>query len=176
VREHDRERLEYLAAYVLRPPLALDRLKLLGPATVCIELRRPWADRTTHVSMTASTFLSRLASLVPRPRANTLIYSGVLAGNATGRKKVVPTTANPKRVIDSSFAALMRHSFGIDLLSCRKCRGRMRFVAVILKRSAHPPAPPHVERPAPPRAGPRSARVPGRARLPLIAAPAEHAA
>ena len=135
MREHDRERLEYLAAYVLRPPLALDRLKLLGPATVCIELRRPWADRTTHVSMTASTFLSRLASLVPRPRANNLIYSGVLAGNATGRKKVVPTTANPKRVIDSSFAALMRHSFGIDLLSCRKCRGRMRFVAVILERS-----------------------------------------
>jgi hypothetical protein len=135
VHEHDRERPEYLAAYVLRPPIALDRVKLLGPSTVCIELRRPWRDRTTHVSMTASTFLSRLASLVPRPRANTVVYSGVLAGNATGRKKVAPKTAKTKRVLDSSWAALMRHSYGIDVLSCRKCNGRMRFVAVILKRS-----------------------------------------
>ena len=31
VHEHERERLEHLCRYVLRPPLALDRLKLLGP-------------------------------------------------------------------------------------------------------------------------------------------------
>ena len=60
VHEHERDRLENLCRYVLRPPLALDRLKLLADDLVCIELKQPWRDGTTHVSMSPS--VSSLAS------------------------------------------------------------------------------------------------------------------
>lgn len=132
VHEHERDRLEYLCRYVLRPPLALDRLKLLSDGLVCIELKHPWRDGTTHVSMSTSTFLARLASLVPRPRANTTLYFGVLAPHSRDRASITPTrTTKTSRVEDSSWAALMRHSFGLDVLSCPKCKGRLRFVAIV---------------------------------------------
>ena len=117
MREHDHERLEYLCRYVLRPPLAQDRVKLLGPSTVCLELRRPWADRTTHVSMPASTFLARLASLIPRPRANTTLTSGVLAGHARGRHTLVPKGPPRPRRLDASWAASMKHSLWVSTFS-----------------------------------------------------------
>src|SRR5690606_2790539 len=132
VHEHERDRLEYLCRYVLRPPLALDRLKLLSDGLVCIELKHPWRDGTTHVSMSTSTFLARLASLVPRPRANTTLYFGVLAPHSRDRASITPKpTTKTSRVEDSSWAALMKHSFGLDVLSCPKCKGRLRFVAIV---------------------------------------------
>lgn len=132
VHEHQRERLEYLCRYVLRPPLALERLKLLGKDLVAIELKRRWRDGTTHVTMSVKTFLARLASLVPRPRANTTIYAGVLAANAKDRASITPKSkAKRPRRVDASWAALMKYSFGVDVLSCRRCKGRLRFVAVV---------------------------------------------
>jgi hypothetical protein len=131
VKEHERDRLEHLARYVLRPPLALDRLKRLGPDLVAIALKRPWSDGTTHVSMSVRTFLTRIAALVPRPRAHSTLYFGVLASHSKQRASVVPATPPRPRAHDASWAALMRHSFGIDPLSCRRCRGRMRFVNVV---------------------------------------------
>jgi len=134
-KEHERDRLERLCRYVLRPPLALDRLKILGPDLVAIALKRPWADGSTHVSMSVRTFLTRLAALVPRPRAHTTLYFGVLAPHAKHRARVVPSPQSPRaRAHDTSWAALMRHSFGIDPLTCRQCRGRMRFVNVVFDR------------------------------------------
>lgn len=130
VHEHERHRLEHLCRYVLRPPIALDRLKLLGEGLVCVELKRPWSDGTTHVSMSASTFLARLASLVPRPRVNTTLYYGVLAAHSRDRASITPKSKTT-RAHDASWAALMRHSFGIDVLCCPRCKGRLRFVAVV---------------------------------------------
>ncbi len=131
VKEHRCERLEALFRYVLRPPLALDRLKRLGPDLVALELKRPWSDGTTHASMSVRTFLTRLAALVPRPRANTTLYYGVLAPHAKHRNAIVPTPPDQSRAHDASWAALMRHAFGLDVLSCRLCRGRMRFTHVV---------------------------------------------
>lgn len=136
---HDAQRREGLLRYFLRPPLSHERLRYLpskAGGTVILKLKKPWQDRTTHVEMTPNAFITRLASLVPRPRKNTSIYFGVLAGHAKGRKKIVPT---PKRKAtrkeDSSWAALMKHSFGLDVLGCPKCKARLRLVAVILARS-----------------------------------------
>jgi hypothetical protein len=131
VHEHERERLEHLCRYILRPPLALNRLKLLANELVCIELKRAWSDGTTHVTMSPSVFLARLASLVPRPRANTTLYFGVLAARSRDRPHVTPERSPPSRTEDASWAALMRRSFGIDVLSCPRCKGRLRFVAVL---------------------------------------------
>lgn len=41
VHEHERDRLEYLCRYLLRPPLSLDRLKVLGSKLIALELERP---------------------------------------------------------------------------------------------------------------------------------------
>lgn len=135
VHAKDRDRLEYLCRYIGRPPIALDRVTYLPPSLVVIALKRAWHDGTTHVSMTPSAFLGRLASLVPRPRKNTTIYSGVLGGHAKGRDRIVPKpTRTATRREDSEWAAMMKHSFGIDVLSCRRCNGRMKLVAVVLDR------------------------------------------
>jgi hypothetical protein len=90
VHEHERDRLEYLCRYVLRPPLALDRLKLLGEELVVLELKNSWRDGTTHVSMSPRVLIGRLASLVPRPHVNTTLYFGVLAAQSKDRAHVTP--------------------------------------------------------------------------------------
>jgi hypothetical protein len=75
VRAEDRERLENLARYLLRPPLADRRLRLLPAEQVALELKSPWRDGTRWISMSADTFLERLSSLVPRPRTNQVVAS-----------------------------------------------------------------------------------------------------
>jgi hypothetical protein len=140
VAAHDHERREGLLRYFLRPPLSHDRLRYLpspGGGVVILQLKKPWQDRTTHIELTPSAFLTRLASLVPRPRKNTSLYFGVLAANAKRRKKIVrKTERTTTRKEDASWAALMKHSFGLDVLGCPRpsCKGRLTLVAVIFDR------------------------------------------
>jgi hypothetical protein len=42
-----RERLERVGRYVLRPPVAIDRLHLTDDGRVRLSLRHPWSDGTT---------------------------------------------------------------------------------------------------------------------------------
>ena len=87
-----RERLEGLCRYALRPPVAGDRLRVTGDGRVRLRLRRRWADGTTHLEWEPVDFLGRLAVLVPRPRINLLLYHGVLAPRAAWRSAVVRVT------------------------------------------------------------------------------------
>jgi len=63
-----RERLERVCRYVLRPPIASDRLRLTEDGRVRVLLRHPWRDGTTAVVFDPVEFLGRLAVIVPRPR------------------------------------------------------------------------------------------------------------
>jgi hypothetical protein len=140
VQAHDDERREGRLRDFLRPPLSHDRMRCLpspGGGAVILQLEKPWRDRTIHVELTPQAFLMRLASLVPRPRNNTSLYFGVLAANATGRKKIVRNTerkANRKQ--DASWAALMKHGLGLDVLGCPRagCKGRLALVALVFER------------------------------------------
>jgi hypothetical protein len=131
VAAHDAEGREALLRYFLRPPLSHDRLRYLpskAGGAVILQLKKPWQDRTTHVELTPSAFLARLASLVPRPKKNTSLYYGVLAAHAKDREKIVSKTKRKAtRRQDSSWAALMKHSFGLDVLGCPTagCKGRL---------------------------------------------------
>jgi hypothetical protein len=88
---------------------------------VILQLKKPWRDRTTHIELTPHAFLTRLASLVPRPRKNTSLYFGVLAGSAKGRKKLVrKTERSAPRKEEANWAALMKHSFGLDVTDQRR--------------------------------------------------------
>ena len=85
----DRARLEHLCRYVLRPPLAQERLELTPDGAVVLRLRRPWSDGTRAIRFEPSEFLEKLASMIPKPRINLLVYHGVFAPHAHARKDAV---------------------------------------------------------------------------------------
>ena len=66
----DRERLERLARYAGRPPLAAERLSLLPDGRLLYRLKHRWRDGTTHVIYEPVELLERLAALVPPLRFN----------------------------------------------------------------------------------------------------------
>jgi hypothetical protein len=74
-----RDKLERLARYVSRPPVATDRLALTGGGHVRCALKTPYRDGTTHVVFEPEDFIARLAALVPKPRAHLTRYHGVFA-------------------------------------------------------------------------------------------------
>ena len=84
-----RERLERLCRYALRPAVAQDRLSVTADSQVQLELKHPWSDGTTHLLFDPVELLARLAVITPRPRINLILYHGVLAPRAAWRSQVV---------------------------------------------------------------------------------------
>jgi hypothetical protein len=85
----ERDRLERVTRYALRPPVAQEHLEWTADGQVQLELRRHWSDGTTHLRFDPVELLERLAALVPRPRINLILYHGVLAPRAARRARVV---------------------------------------------------------------------------------------
>ena len=135
VRGDDRERIEHLCKYLLRPPLADRRLKLLDDASVALELKTAWRDGTTWLTMDADTFLERLCSLVPKRREHSILYRGVLAAHSARRATVVPKDDERPRPRNQTWCAVMKHGLGLDVLAC-PCGQRMKFVAVIFEKKS----------------------------------------
>ena len=54
------------------------------------KLESPWRDGTSHLRFESHELFERLASLVPRPRANFVRYQGVFAPNSKWRPFVIP--------------------------------------------------------------------------------------
>jgi hypothetical protein len=153
----DRERLERVCRYALRPPVSRERLSLSGAGQVLLQFRQPRRDGTTHLAFDPVEFLGRLAVLVPRPRINLLLYHGVLAPRAAWRAEIVPrpvsagggvacaheptdtTGRQPaetphgegRRARGRLWADLMQRTFGVDVLACTRCGGRLRLIALI---------------------------------------------
>ena len=149
---NQRDRLERIARYALRPPVSQERLRWTDDGQVRLELRRSWSDGTTHLLFDPVELLERLAALTPRPRINLILYHGVLGPRAAWRALVVqfgttdgpsaaadsvpadkahPETADRRPVRNSLWAELMRRSMGLDVLACHRCGGRLRLIAVI---------------------------------------------
>ena len=84
-----RDRLERVCRYALRPPVTQERIHLTDEGQVRLQLRQPWRDGTTDVVFDPVEFLGRLAVLVPRPRINLILYHGVLGPRAAWRSEVV---------------------------------------------------------------------------------------
>ena len=75
----------------VRSPLAKDRLQRREDGNVVVGLKRVWSDGTSALVLSPSELVERLVALVPPPRANQVIYRGVLAANAAWRAEVVPS-------------------------------------------------------------------------------------
>ncbi len=181
-----RERLEGVCRYALRPPVARERLSVTGDGRVRLQLRHQWADGTTHLEWDPVDFLGRLAVLVPRPRINLVLYHGVLAPRAAWRSAVVshtigrdagaieplPARCGPREETPTAgrgdgrnrqWVDLMRRTFGFDVLACSRCGGRLRLVALIEQAAVierilhHLDLPAEIPAPRPARAPPVSA-------------------
>ena len=63
----DREGLERLARYVLRPPVGKDRLERRGDR-VAVRLRREWSDGTTEILVSPMELTAKLCAAIPPPR------------------------------------------------------------------------------------------------------------
>lgn len=86
----DEQGRQALLKYILRPPLASERL-LPGPdGLVRIALKKPFSDGTGAVDLDPLSLLCRLVALVPAPRFHTVRYFGVLAPAAKWRPLIVP--------------------------------------------------------------------------------------
>jgi len=197
IRPKNRDRLERLCRYLLRPPLAEDRLSESGDM-VLLKLPRPWADGTTELALSPTELLERLAVLVPKPHVNLIVYHGILAAHARLRDRAVRygrpasatgdsdatsrASATDRRRPNPSWAELMRRGLDIDALACPTCGGRLKHIATIL--SPHvaqrildhlglPTGPtPSPARPRAPPPSPPQAPVPAlRARLDRLRAP-----
>jgi hypothetical protein len=149
----DNEGRARLLRYVLRPPLAQDRLAVLPDHRVRLTLKRPWSDGTYALEMDALALLARLASAVPPPKQHQTVYSGVLAAAAHWRPLIIPPApADPsasaapapaafakaakppptgKRCRYIKWAELLRLTFGLTVDLCPACGGRMKLRALV---------------------------------------------
>jgi hypothetical protein len=112
---------------------------------ILVELRKAWRDGTSHVLFEPIEFLEKLAALTPRPEVHLLLYHGILAPHARWRRQIVgfggassedPAAGAagdgaPRRPRHWVWAALMRRAFGIDVLACPRCSGRLRLITTV---------------------------------------------
>jgi hypothetical protein len=136
---------EALLRYVLRPPLAQQRLERGAGDLVRITLKRAYADGTVAVELDPLSLLCRLATSVPPPRFQTVKYAGVLASASPWRPRVAPPRKPAPPAAETqdaelsakhasryrAWAELLKRTFDIDVLECPKCHGRMKLLAMI---------------------------------------------
>ena len=69
VEADDRRRLERPCRYVIRPPVAARRLRVLDDDTLVFSLKTPW-DGTCSLLLSPTELIEKLAALVPPPRVH----------------------------------------------------------------------------------------------------------
>ena len=135
---HDREGLERLARYMLRPVLGKSRLTRQVDGRYRIRLRKAWRDGTTDIVLDGVELVGRLAALVPQPRVHLTKYFGLFAPRHALRREVVPqpadahaacehavhTRGRPERRL--SWSKLLARVFRVDVLECPRCKSRLQ--------------------------------------------------
>ena len=124
----------------------MKRLSLTRNGQVRYELKTPWRNGTTHVIFEPLDFISRLVSLVPKPRVNLTRFHGVFAPNSKYRARVTPAgrgkckktqsadesdqTSAEKRA-SMTWAKRLKRVFDIDIETCSECGGDVKIIASI---------------------------------------------
>ena len=133
---------EALLKYVLRPPIAQERVTPGPDGLVRLALKRPFADGTVAIDLDPLSLLSRLAASVPAKGTHTVRYAGGLASASKLRSRVVPVPpatlpadgeqSKPKKTgcRYRTWAELLA-ALGIDALECPTCAGRMRVLRLV---------------------------------------------
>jgi len=146
-----REDLERLCRYLLRPPLAKERLQRREDGLLALKLRKAWSDGSRELLFSPMDLLARLAALIPRPGKNAISYHGVLGARSSWRREVVPpppqkvswgtltkegTGGRKRRAWSMPWADLLWRVFASDSMLCPNCSKRMIVRAVVLPPAA----------------------------------------
>jgi hypothetical protein len=143
----ERDKLEKLAKYINRPPIANDRLSLTNSGQVLYRMKAPYQDGTTHLVFDPLEFIEKLCALVPQPRMHMIRYAGVFGPNSKDRSSIVKRNKVPRKTKDGteelrderlssriSWAKLLRRVFQIDIAKCNQCGGNSKVVAAVMER------------------------------------------
>ncbi len=134
----NREGLERLCRYTTRPAIAESRLTKDSEGSILYELKKPYKDGTTHVKFSQLEFMEKIMCLIPPPRHHLIRFHGVLAPNNSWRSSIVPKKKIQKKTGKNVYwipwAELLKRTFEVDSLSCKKCNHTMKIVAVILEQ------------------------------------------
>ncbi|MCF6263497.1 MAG: IS91 family transposase [Xanthomonadales bacterium] len=142
---NERAKLERLCRYITRTAVSTKRLSMTRNGRVRYELKTPWRNGTTHVIFEPLDFISRLVSLVPKPRVNLTRFHGVFAPNSKHRAEVTPAKrgkVKKPRSLDEdqtpaefrvvmTWAKRLKRVFGIDIETCNACGGDVKIIACI---------------------------------------------
>ena len=136
---NDRKKRERICRYISRPSLSEKRLSLNAHGQVVYELKKAYDNGTTHIIFNPLDFLSRLASLIPRPKVNLTRFHGVFAPHFKYRMLVVPEspqedhsdTLEVKKSRSMSWAQRLKRVFDIDIETGSDCGGKIKVIAII---------------------------------------------
>ncbi len=65
--EH-RDRLQQLCKYLLRPPIAENRLKKINSGEILFEMKTTWGDGTRAILFSPKELIEKLVAIIPQPR------------------------------------------------------------------------------------------------------------
>lgn len=146
----DRDGLDRLARYLLRPPVSLDRLHVGGDAAfLAYAGRRRSTGRGTGDEATRDPldFLARIVMHIPEPRRHVIRYYGAYSSVVRSRRArqaasaagggAAPALPPPEhepvslewRAARRRCAQLVRRIYEVDPLVCPRCGGTMRIIA-----------------------------------------------
>ncbi len=135
---HQREKPERICRYISRPSLSEQRLSLNSRGKVIYQLKTPYENGTTRIVLDPLDFLSRLASLVPRPKTNLIRFHGIFAPNFKHRSLITPKTKSPEKQATKSgksssmnWAGRLKRVFGMDIEVCSECGGKLKVISSI---------------------------------------------
>ena len=131
----DQAAIEDIAAYLVRPPLSLEKLVYLdGERAVLYRSKMNPALGRNFEAMDPLDWLARMADHIPDPGKHRTLFYGAYANRTRGARepKQPGQEAPPKRKrCGASWARLIHKVYGVDPLVCGRCGGKLRILAYI---------------------------------------------
>jgi hypothetical protein len=135
-----KHKLQKLCRYLMRPPLSLERLYRTTEGEIGYRLKKAWSDGTQAIILSELELIEKLIAIIPPPKTHSVRFFGTLAPNSSWRAQIVPPKPPEKEQTGfpssrkMKWAELLKRTFQIDLENC-ECGGKLKFIAVIVKRS-----------------------------------------